>query len=213
MEVYMEFFVKNWFWFLVGGVIILMTLIGYIAEKTDFGRKDIPKTAKKPKINKEEKKKLKTNQQLTDTLEAEEPKPEVQMSLATDSILTEPADGNLENNTMDTTEDLNVPFGDTNFEEPIGAAEEVVENLNMEPNANFNSAVIEEPVNEVIKEDLSAPFGDINFEEPNGTVEEVVAEEPVEELKLQDVSTPEIELPDLDSIVTAEDDNDDVWKF
>lgn len=213
MEVYMEFFVKNWFWFLVGGVIILMTLIGYIAEKTDFGRKDIPKTAKKQKTNKKEKKELKTNPQLTDTLELEESKPEVQMSLATDSILTEPVDENLENDNIETLEDLNVPFGDVNFEEPIGEAEEVTENLNVESNDKFNSAVQEEPVNEVIMEDLNVPFGDISFEETNDTIEELVADEPAEELKLQDVSTPDIELPDLDSIVTAEDDNDDVWKF
>ena len=44
-------------------------------------------------------------------------------------------------------------------------------------------------------------------------VEEVVASEPVEELNLEDLNTPNIELPDLDSIVTEEDDTDDVWKF
>ena len=43
----MEFFVENWIWFLVAGIVILMTLIGYLAEKTDFGRKDIPKKEKK----------------------------------------------------------------------------------------------------------------------------------------------------------------------
>lgn len=35
----MDFIVDNYFWFIVGGVVILMIIIGYIAEKTDFGRK------------------------------------------------------------------------------------------------------------------------------------------------------------------------------
>ena len=35
----MDFIVDNYVWFIVGGVIILMAVIGYIADKTDFGRK------------------------------------------------------------------------------------------------------------------------------------------------------------------------------
>lgn len=36
----MDFIVDNYVWFIVGGVIILMAIIGYIADKTDFGRKN-----------------------------------------------------------------------------------------------------------------------------------------------------------------------------
>lgn len=35
----MDFIVDNYFWFIVGGIVLLMIIIGYIAEKTDFGRK------------------------------------------------------------------------------------------------------------------------------------------------------------------------------
>ena len=35
----MDFIVDNYFWFIVGGILILMIIIGYIAERTDFGRK------------------------------------------------------------------------------------------------------------------------------------------------------------------------------
>ena len=62
-------------------------------------------------------------------------------------------------------------------------------------------------------EDLNVPFGDTDYVMPASEVEEVVASEPVEELNLEDLNTPNIELPDLDSIVTEEDDTDDVWKF
>lgn len=56
----MDFIVQNYVWFIVGGVIILMAVIGYIADKTDFGRKgkeenkiEKPKKEKKAKEKKE----------------------------------------------------------------------------------------------------------------------------------------------------------------
>lgn len=55
MDIYVDFFVDNWLWFLVGGIVLLMTLIGYIAEKTDFGRKEVEKKVK-PKKEKKNKK-------------------------------------------------------------------------------------------------------------------------------------------------------------
>lgn len=39
----MDFIVDNYFGFIVGGVAILMIIIGYIAEQTDFGRKPFRK--------------------------------------------------------------------------------------------------------------------------------------------------------------------------
>lgn len=35
----MDFIVDNYLWFIVGGTVVLMIIIGFIAEKTDFGRK------------------------------------------------------------------------------------------------------------------------------------------------------------------------------
>lgn len=35
----MDFIVDNLVWFIVGGVVILMTIVGYLAEKTDFASK------------------------------------------------------------------------------------------------------------------------------------------------------------------------------
>lgn len=57
----MEFITDNYIWFIVGGVVILMAIIGYFADKTDFGRtkdkEDKPKPAKKEKVKKEKKEK------------------------------------------------------------------------------------------------------------------------------------------------------------
>ena len=220
----MGFFVDNWLWFLVGAIVVLMTLIGYIAEKTDFGRKDIPKREKvKKEKPKKEKKQPKAKEELEEVLESE-PMPEVQMSLATDSIFEEPIE-----NANEEVEDLNAPFGDISFEEPsVEEPFEPVENLNntFEEFAYEEPSVEEsvetfEPMEELTDadeeietlEDLSVPFEETNYAMPINEVEEVVANEPVEELNLEDLNTPKIELPDLDSIVTEEDDTDDVWKF
>jgi len=74
----------------------------------------------------------------------------------------------------------------------------------------------EEPAEEltsVTEEDLTIPFGDTTYDIPVSEEKEVVANEPIEELNLDEINTPNIELPDLDSIVTEDDDADDVWKF
>ncbi|MFV0250162.1 MAG: hypothetical protein ACK5HP_03925 [Bacilli bacterium] len=42
----MEYILDNYIWFIIGGVILLMTIIGYFAEKTDFGKNKNEKVAK-----------------------------------------------------------------------------------------------------------------------------------------------------------------------
>lgn len=52
----MDFLSEYYLWFVIGGIILLMALIGYIADKTDFGRKDInAKKARKEKDKPNEK--------------------------------------------------------------------------------------------------------------------------------------------------------------
>lgn len=53
----MDFIRDNYVWFIVGGIIIIMAIIGYIADKTNFGR---DKIEKEPKDKKE---KVKNNKQ------------------------------------------------------------------------------------------------------------------------------------------------------
>lgn len=66
----MEFIVDNLVWFIAGGVVILMTIIGYFAEKTDFGKKlstsnhaedERPIKDKKPKKDKKSKRNEENN--------------------------------------------------------------------------------------------------------------------------------------------------------
>lgn len=37
----MDFISEYYLWFVIGGIILVMAVIGYIADKTDFGRKDM----------------------------------------------------------------------------------------------------------------------------------------------------------------------------
>lgn len=51
----MDFIAANYAWFIIGLIVILMAIVGYFAEKTDFGRKQFDKTDEnnkpKEKIN------------------------------------------------------------------------------------------------------------------------------------------------------------------
>ncbi len=52
----MQFIVDNYIWFLVGGIIILMAVIGYFADKANFGRKkSTDEDTLKPKKEKQKK--------------------------------------------------------------------------------------------------------------------------------------------------------------
>lgn len=50
----MDFVIENYVWFIIAGVILVMALIGYIAEKTDFVKEKEPRKKKENK-NKTEK--------------------------------------------------------------------------------------------------------------------------------------------------------------
>lgn len=44
---YLDFVIDHYIWFLMGGIVLLMTVIGYYAEKTEFGKKQPEKKQKK----------------------------------------------------------------------------------------------------------------------------------------------------------------------
>lgn len=127
----MDFIIDNYLWFVIGGVALLMIIIGYFAEKTDFGKK--PLSEKKPKEKVKE-----APVETTETVE-EEPETNVEpqgidemMGETVEEGLTVPLDeglmeipaveeGHEELTEMNLPEeDLNVPFGDVevNVEEP-----------------------------------------------------------------------------------------------
>jgi hypothetical protein len=53
----LEFITENLVWVVIVGIVIIMTFIGYLAEKTDFGRKSIERRELRAKRRAEEKEK------------------------------------------------------------------------------------------------------------------------------------------------------------
>lgn len=48
----LDFVYDNYIWIIIVGVVLLMALIGFIAEKTNFGKEQFKKDEKKPKKKK-----------------------------------------------------------------------------------------------------------------------------------------------------------------
>lgn len=76
----MEFIMEHYIWFLIGGIILIMTLIGYIADKTEYIEKE-----KEKKKNKQ--KKLQTKMNAQKSKEQEEFEKEI--GTGEDLVLTE----------------------------------------------------------------------------------------------------------------------------
>ena len=148
----MDFIVDNYVWFIVVGIIILMAVIGYIADKTDFGRKGkdedtkekkVEKT-KKEKKEKEKKEKIKVEakgiNELTQEV-AENNKVDVQQS--NDLNVVEPVQ-NVQVNNENIDQSLFAPLTD-NVNEVIPQNNESVENTELK---NVEPAKLENPIQE-----------------------------------------------------------------
>lgn len=148
----MDFIVDNYVWFIVVGIIILMAVIGYIADKTDFGRKGKDEDTKEKKVEKpkkekkvkEKKEKIKVEakgiNELTQEV-AENNKVDVQESA--DLNVVEPVQ-NVQVNNENIDQSLFAPLTD-NVNEVIPQNNEVVENTELK---NVEPAKLENPIQE-----------------------------------------------------------------
>lgn len=182
----MDFIINNYIIFIIIGVILLMALIGYIADNTNFEKK--PKKEKKAKKDKKKQKE------------------DVVTELESTDVVTSIPDENVETNPLDTPSELDTPVEtDTKdatevsndglmdaFETPSDLTSENVEPTEAEPVSNPETVAVEE----------STPNVDpMPMEEPA----------PVEET----VETPE-EPKDQGEATTTEENKentDDIWKF
>ena len=129
----MQFVTGNYIWFLIIGIVILMVVIGYIAEKTDFGHKDVGKKEKKDKKKEKELKKLaKSNLKLNDVVYSDK-KDEVEV-IEDNPVenLSEPLSGVKEG----PVEDLTVPLNSEVSELP-----KEPENVEIEETSKDNEEV------------------------------------------------------------------------
>lgn len=205
----MDFIANNYVWLIVVGIIILMAVIGYFADKTDFGRK--VKTEKTEKnVEKIEKKKNKKEKD-------KKPNKIVVDAKGINELSKEVAEKNAlvqENNYLDNNNEVsfvppatdNIPTDNQQFSAP--AVNEAVDQSLFAPLTDQNNAVVDG--NQEVKEPTAVA----------GAVSEVVEEEPEnpnenqsEELKnIDPVTLPEnTEDNKKNNNVVAEE--EDIWKF
>lgn len=139
----------NYIWYLIGFVVITMVIIGYFADKTDFGHKKQPKEQEPTPEDEIDVDKLK-NKKIGDAiLNNKENKVVEDLSAPlTDNVV------NTDNMPItNINEDLNAPFGD----------QEVINDNNKIPDDIMKPLVNEEVVTKPVlglNEDLNVPFGD-----------------------------------------------------
>lgn len=205
----MDFIVDNYVWAIVIVVVVLMAIVGYIADKTDFGRKefekkmvsDKPKKVEKPKKEKKNKKKKEVVEELP-----------VVGEVQTDEITNEDV-------AQKETPETDLLFDNLNGEDFIEGenvdSQEVEENielenvntfdLNEDTNMSFNDEVStgeEEPIDQSLFEPL--PSIDQVFSEPVSVSEEEVSTEESVDVPATDETTTQVSETESD---------DDIWKF
>ena len=191
MEEVLNFFGENYIWFIVGGIVLLMTIIGYIAEKTHFGKK--PSQTKKV-----ERKGQKVKKEADSATILEEQMENIQTSKEALEEL----------NVVDDQEEVKQEFDDVVHEE---------QTLEEEPMEDLDAIEIKEPI---VREDDSFEsakelVGKIKEEIPedlyaglDGTPNAYKENDAVEELDL--------ELPNIDSLkdeIEEENADDEIWRF
>lgn len=202
----MEFIMENYIWFIIGGIVILMTIIGYIADKTNFTKRE----ENREKIKHSKKKKI---EELEEIIEEEPVQETHEINPIEDFNMEgfEPA--------FDTDE---IVAEETSINEPIVMEDPVAEkikDINEEEMFDMNiDGEVEETVEEPTEmdKDLEVEPQEIAEEDLyvglDGTPNAYKEDEEIEE---QDENL-EIELPSissLDSELKEETDEDDVWKF
>ena len=144
-------------WVIIGAIVILMAIIGYFAEKTDFGKKELEKQEKNAKQNKNAgpKEVVPMNEDLNVPLEPVTPMNE---------------DLNAPLQPLPMEEDLNVPLEPQVQNEDLNAPLEEVktmeEDLNV-PLGDSQTMSWDEPSSEEIKTENTQDINDINIELPD----------------------------------------------
>lgn len=228
----MDFIVENYIWFLVGGGLIFMALIGFVAEKTNFGRGNSKKKEKKQTVKEE---KVETNEvpnpvveeqpilendqfNVIPDLNTEAEKEEVKLTdpLLTPDINNQDLYAGLDQFTVEkpednaSNEDLNAPL-DTNIMNQENTLKQPLD-LN-QPLENAVNETIESPV------DIPEVTEDVP-EVPEQTVSEVSEIPEVKGTEVVDLENEELKEQNVQSLSELEenaeapkDSSEEIWKF
>ena len=212
----MEFVMNNIMWFIFAGIILLMTMIGYYAEKTDFGR-NVDDDNKKPKKEKKPKNNKKEEPAGIPVLE----NIDVEKNIGNNSVIenTNPLDEevtNIENNNLDnvsleTVNEINEE--NNNTDTVTNDNQEVTQLENSQKEDIISEPVIEEVVTDIVEEKKEDVVSEPKIENvTTETVEEEKTEDNVSKTVVDDEKDNETnevqeELPSIDELMnpTTED--------
>ena len=184
----MEFIIDNYIWFIAGAIVLLMTLVGYVAERTDFGHRKVDEVITKKKRKEErlkkDKEKLKNSSLKLNDVVYENGK-EAEKKVEPTSLIDE-WESPFENPTQEVASDnLNL-----SIEEPveenttINNEDTFVDNLtensdnsiaSMNEDLNAPLPAMKTPTVSMNEEDLNVPLPEMNIPTSN-EVEEIVPE-------------------------------------
>ncbi len=195
----MEFIIDNLVWFIAGGVVILMTIIGYFAEKTDFG-KNLSSTNDNDESEKVvEPKKEKYTKKEKPTKKEKEPKKE---EIKEEISQTKPVDEEF-------TSELPIPIVS---ETPVILAQQDVEPLAVEPmeTAVVDNIPTEVSVGPITQEVVPVDLQTAAIEDDNMKIQPALEAEPVPQIyqeTVTEIPTMENVIPDELPVVAEEVDN------
>lgn len=134
----MDFVIENYLWFAIGAVVLLMIIIGYFAEKTNFGKKPLKETKEKQDVSNEASdvevkeepvEQVNSETDITTPVEALDAVDSLETTEVPEEIKEPLAENDMPEVSMP-EEDLNVPFGDQEVkpaevkeEEPVATSE------------------------------------------------------------------------------------------
>lgn len=107
----MDFVIDNYLWFVVGAIVLLMIVIGYFAEKTNFGKEPLKSKKEATNIEQPSEEKVDIVEEATENINADE------MTTIPEEI-SEPLKEEVSDFNI-SEEDLNVPFGDQKVETQV----------------------------------------------------------------------------------------------
>lgn len=222
---YVTFLSENYIWIIIVAVIIVMTVIGYIADKTEFGEK------KQKKHNK------KQNEHVEENIEENKPEENVLVSTineadeidnldkaSNEEILSDfemPVDSNDSYSNFE--DNLESNYNEEISEDYIQPQETYQEDnnesiMNENPiDSNMNDEAVEEQLPEETIEsvDEEENKSDMFEEENQNETEESILEENQFEEQPQENSE-EFELPNIETLnqeIKDVEEDEDVWKF
>jgi len=176
----------NYIWAIIIVIAILMAIVGYIADKTDFGRKEFERKVKQDKPKKEKLKK-----------EIEEVLPVVEQT---------PAQAEFTNEVNETPVSVNNNFSDLMIDDSTDMS--VIDNMY----SNDNNGDFNPELNQVEITSLNDPVGDTNESEvidqslfePLPSIDQVFSEPVNNEVVVENAT---------EEVATEATPEDDVWKF